>query len=141
MKNNSSHLINKYFRKSFKFHSCLSFDRKLLIKFPEFYRNILFQWSNSLFSLSELPYVLISIFSSKKTHCFRYFSGKGLNFDNNGNVKPWSSIKEEFGFNTCSNFKWQQLIYALSHFWKKMVKETDIADNLLLPKHHLIKKH
>ena len=35
-----SHLINKYFGKSFKFHSCLSFDRKLPIKFPKFYKNI-----------------------------------------------------------------------------------------------------
>ena len=38
-----SHLISKYFGKSFKFHSCLSFDRKLLIKFPKFYKNIFFQ--------------------------------------------------------------------------------------------------
>ena len=30
-----SHFIKKYFGKSFKFHSCLSFDRKLFIKFPE----------------------------------------------------------------------------------------------------------
>ena len=41
---------------------------------------------------------------------FRYFSDKGLNlayqlFDNNRNVKSWSSIKEEFGFNNFSNFK------------------------------------
>ena len=28
-----SHLINKYFRKSFKFHSCFSFDQKLLYLF------------------------------------------------------------------------------------------------------------
>ena len=42
-----SHLINKYFGKSPKFHSCLSFDRKLLTKFPKFYENILFQWSSS----------------------------------------------------------------------------------------------
>ena len=32
----TSRLINKYFGKSFKFYSCLSFDRKLLIKFPSF---------------------------------------------------------------------------------------------------------
>ena len=31
-----SHLINKYFGKSFKFYSCLSFDCKLLFKFPKF---------------------------------------------------------------------------------------------------------
>ena len=38
-----SHLINKYFGKSFKLHSCFSFDRKLLIKFPKFYKNLMFQ--------------------------------------------------------------------------------------------------
>ena len=32
-----SHLINIYCGKSFKFHSCLSYVRKLLIKFPKFY--------------------------------------------------------------------------------------------------------
>ena len=62
-------------------------------------------------------------------------------FDNNGNVKSWSSIKEEFGFNNISNFKWQQLIYTLPPSWKKIIKETDNADNLLLPNHHLIKKN
>ena len=38
-----SHLINKYFRRSFKFYSCLSFDCKLLFKFPKFYKNTFFQ--------------------------------------------------------------------------------------------------
>ena len=69
-----SHLINKYFGKSFKFHSCLSFDRKLLIKFPKFYKNILFQWSSSFFVSSELPfcifYGLINIFQLKKSPSF-----------------------------------------------------------------------
>ena len=52
-----SYLINKYFGKSFKsfkFHSCFSFDCKLLIKFPKFYKTILFQWSSSLSTFSEL---------------------------------------------------------------------------------------
>ena len=49
-----SHFMNKYFGKSFKFHSCRSFDRKLLIKFPNF-KYILLQWSNSFFASSELP--------------------------------------------------------------------------------------
>ena len=31
-----SHLINKYFGKSFKYHSYLSFDRKLFVTFPKF---------------------------------------------------------------------------------------------------------
>ena len=148
-----SHLISKYFGKSFKFHSCLSFDRKLLIKFPKFYKNVFFQWSNSFFASSELPSCILSSFLwfnkhiliEKKSIFFRDFSDKGLNFvyqlfDNNRNVKSWSNIKEEFGFNNISNFKWQQLIYTLPPSWKKIIKETDNADNLLLPNHHLIKK-
>ena len=57
-----SHVINKYFGKSFKFHLCLSFNRKLLIKFPKFYKNILFQWSSSFFASSELPSCILSNF-------------------------------------------------------------------------------
>ena len=124
-----SHLMNKYFGKSFKLHSCLSFDRKLLIKFPKFYKNILFQWSSSLFAFSELPSCIISnflwfnkhILIEKKSIFFRYLSDEGLNFfyqlfDSNENVNYWSSIKEEFGFRNSSNFEWQQLIYALPPF-------------------------
>ena len=81
----------------------------------------------------------------KKKIFFRYFSEKGLNFvyqlfDNRGSVRFWSSIKKEFYFNNISNFKWQQLVYAIPLFWKKIIKETDNANNLLLPNHHPIKK-
>ena len=149
-----SHLINKYFRKSFKFHSCLSFDCKFFITFPKFYRSILFQWSSSLFASSELPSCILSnflwfnkhILIEKKPILFRYFSDKDLNFvyqlfDNIGYVKSWSRIKEEFGFKNFSYFKWEQLIHALPPFWKKIIKETNIADNLLLPNPHFIKKN
>ena len=86
------------------------------------------------------------ILIEKKSIFFRDYSDKGLNFvyqlfDNNGNVKSWSSIKKEFGFNKISNFKWQQLIHTLPPSWKKIIKETDNADNLLLPNLHLIKKN
>ena len=86
-------------------------------------------------------YILIE----KKSIFLRYFSDKSLNlvyqfFDNNGSVESWGNIKKEFDFNNISNFKWQQLIYALPPFWKKITKESDNADNLLLPNHHLIKK-
>ena len=49
-------------------------------------------------------------------------------------------MKEEFGFSNISNFKWQQLIHTLPPSWKRIIKETDDADNLLLPNHHLMKK-
>ena len=79
------HFINKYFGKSFEFHSCLSFDRKLLIKFPKIYKNILFQWRSSLFAFSELPSCIMSNFVwfnknvliEKKSIFFRFFSDKG----------------------------------------------------------------
>ena len=85
------------------------------------------------------------ILIEKKSIFFRYFSDKTLNFvyqlfDNNGSVNSWSSTKKEFDFNNVSNFKGQQLIYAIPLFWKKKIKETDNADNLILPNHHLIKK-
>ena len=75
-----SHLINKYFGKSFKFYSCLSFDRKLFIKFPTFYKNISPQWSSSLFASSKLPSCIFSNFLWFSSSFFRYFSDKGLNF-------------------------------------------------------------
>ena len=130
-----SRVINKYFGKSFKFHSCFSFDCESLTKIPKFYKNILFQWSSSFFASSELPSCILSnflwfnkhILIEKTSIFFRDFSDKGLNFvyqlfDNNGNVKSWSSIKEGFGFSNISNFKWQQLIYTLPP--SKKIKET-----------------
>ena len=48
--------------------------------------------------------------------------------------------KKEFGFSNISNFKWQQLTYALPPSWKNVITGTDNADNLLLINHHLIKK-
>ena len=63
-----SHLINKYFGKSFKFHLCLSFNRKLLIKFPKSYKNILFQWSSFFFASTELPSCILSNFLCFNKH-------------------------------------------------------------------------
>ena len=70
----------------------------------------------------SISFYQLSIFFQKPIF-FCHYSDKVLNavyqlFDNNGNVKSWSSIKEEFGFNNIFNFKWQQLIYALPPSWK-----------------------
>ena len=106
-----SHCINKYFGKSLKFLTCLSFDHKLLIKFPKFYKNILFQWSNSFFASSKLPSCILSSFLwfnkhiliEKKSIFFRDFSDKGFNFvyqlfDNNGNVNTAGCLFSLFRF-------------------------------------------
>ena len=154
MENNFFSTYKQYFRKSFKFHSCPSFDRELLIKFPKFYKNILFQWSSSLSAFFELPSRIMSnflwfnkdILIEKKSIFFRYFSDKGFNFvyqlfNNNGSVESWSIIKEKFDFNNISNFIWQQIIHVIPPFWKKIIKETDNADNILLSNYHLIQKN
>ena len=120
-----------------------------LLNFPSFTKIFCFKGlalylllPNYLLTLCQIFYGLINMFRLKKKFIiFWYFSDKGLKivyqlFDNNGNVKFWGSIKEGYGFNNFSNFKWQQLIHALSPICKKIIKETDNADNLLLPNDH-----
>ena len=149
-----SHFISKYFGKSFKFHLCLCFDCELLIKFPEFYKNILFKIVALFFS--ELPSCILSNFLSfdkhismeKQYHLFSLFFWQRPNFclpiiwlfDNNEIIKPLSLGAVYFGFNNTFNFKWQQITYALPPFWKKIIKETDV-ENLLPLNNHLIKKN
>ena len=60
MENNSFSPLEKYFGQSFTFHTRLSFDCKLLIKFSEFYKNILFQCSSTFFSFSKLLSCILS---------------------------------------------------------------------------------
>ena len=98
---------------------------------------------NYLFVFCQIFYDFINIFLIENFN-FHYFSDKGINFfyqlfDDNGIIKSWSSIKQEFGFNNISNFKRHQIIDALPPAWQKIIKETDNANNLLLPNHHLIK--
>ena len=120
MEKNSFSTYKQILLKLFKFHSYLSFNRKLLIKFPNFYKYILFQWSSPFLASSKLPSCILSnflwfnkhILIKKKSIFSREFFEKGLNvvyqlFDDNGNVKSWCSIKHEFGFTNISNFKWQ----------------------------------
>ena len=76
----SSHLINKYFGKSFKFHPCFSFDGKLLIKFPQFYKSIVCFFRTTFLHLSHFLWFKKHILIEKKVHLFRYFSDKSLNF-------------------------------------------------------------
>ena len=90
---------------------------------------------------------LISIFQWRKIPSFfRYFPKKSQNFvyqffDNNGIIKHRKSIKQKFCFNNTFKLKWQQLMSSLLPFWKIKIKETDNADNLILPNHSLIKKN
>ena len=111
------------------------------MKFSKFPITPWFQWSSCLFVSSELCSCILSDFLwfnkhvlIEKKSTYRQFSEKGLNsvyklLNKNGSVKSWSSIKEEFGFKNFFSCKCQQLTYALPTFWKKIVKETDNAEN------------
>ena len=107
----SSHLTNKYFGiLHLNFIHASHLIANYLLNFPSFMKTFCFSgvalyW---LFPNYLLPKKHILI--EKKSIFFLYFSDKGLNFiyqlfDNNGKVKSWSSIKEEFGFNNILNFK------------------------------------
>ena len=81
------------------------------------------------------------MFQLKNVFC--YFFDKVLSFvyqlfDNNGIIKSLINIKQEFSFNNIFNFKLQQLINVVPLVWKKIIKETDNTNNLLLQNHHLI---
>lgn len=55
----------------------------------------------------------------------------------NGNIKSWSSIKEQLGFENFANVK---LNICNTTLLEKIIKEAANADNVLLPNHHLIQK-
>ena len=103
-----------------------------LLNFPRFTKTFCFNGVALCLFFSEIRSCKMSnflwfnkhILNEKRSTFFRYFFDKNLNFvyqlfDNNGSVHSWSNIEEKFDFNNVSNFKWQQLIYALHPFWKK----------------------
>ena len=49
------HLLNKYFGPSFKFHSNLHFESKLLKDFPSFYKQILMNWKKHFIASPITP--------------------------------------------------------------------------------------
>ena len=56
------HLLNKYFGHSFKFHSNLYFESKLLKDFPSFYKQMLINWEKYFIASSITPSCFLSQF-------------------------------------------------------------------------------
>ena len=56
------HLLSKYFGPSFKFHSNLHFERKLLKDFPSFYKQILMNWKKKIMEPPITPSCVLSQF-------------------------------------------------------------------------------
>ena len=82
------HLLNKCFGPSFKFHSNLHFESKLLKHFPSFYKQILMNWKKYFIASPITPPDVLSQFiwynsyikTDNKVVYLKSFSTKNINF-------------------------------------------------------------
>ena len=147
------HLLNKYFGPSFKFHSNLHFESKLLKDFPSFYKQILMNWKKYFIASPITPSCVLSQFLwynsyikiDNKAVYLKFFSTKNINFitqlfNTDGSVKNWNILKTEFALQNKDQFCWLQLVNAIPEMWKKCIKQTSENTSLLVVKdHHLLR--
>ena len=58
----------------------------------------------------------------------------------NGEIKSWDDLKNEFKLEQRLYFKWLQLVNAISSNWKNNLKHSDTnSQNLMLLGHYLVK--
>ena len=126
------HLLNEYFGLSFKFHSNLHFESKLLKKtFHPFTCKLLMNWKKYFIETPITPYCILSQFSwynsyikiDNKTVYLKFFSTKNINFINqlfntDGSVKNWNILKTEYAPQNKDQFFWLKLINAIPKMWK-----------------------
>ena len=129
------HLLNKYFYPSFKFHSNLHFESKLLKDFPSFYKQILMNWKKYFIASPITPSCVLSQFLwynsyikiDNKAVYLEFFSTKNINFitqlfNTEGSVKNWNILKMELALQNKDQFCWLQLVNAITEMWKKFIK-------------------
>ena len=147
------HLLNKCFGPSFKFHSNLHFESKLLKQFPSFYKQILMNWKKYLIASPITPSRVLSQFIwynsyikiDSKAVYLNSFSTKNINFvtqlfNTDGSVKNWNILKTEYTLQNKDQFCWLQLINAIPEMWKKCIKQTSENTSFLVVKdHHLFR--
>ena len=134
------HLLSKYFGPSFKFHSNLHFEGKLLKDFPSFYKQMLMNWKKHFMEPPITPSCALSQFlwynSYIKIHnkavYLIFFSAKNINFitqlfHSDGSVKNWNIFKTEYALQDRDHFCRLHLINALPQMWKKCIKQTSIV--------------
>ena len=60
----------------------------------------------------------------------------------NGEIKSWNDLKNEFKLEQRLYFKWMQLVNAIPSNWKNNLKHSDTySQNLILLDHHLVKSN
>ena len=113
------HLLNKYFGPSFKFHSNLFFESKLLKDFPSFYQQMLINWKKYFIASPITPSCVSSQFLwynsyikiDNKAVYSKFFSTKNINFitqlfNTDGSVKNWNILKTEYALQNKDQFCW-----------------------------------
>ena len=62
--------------------------------------------------------------------------------DQNGNIKSWENIAQQYKISNKLHFKWRQLIHAIPSSWKKVLKnDNGNCKNILFLNNHLIKNN
>ena len=95
--------------------------------------------------LSQYLWYNANIQIDKTSIHFSRFSEKNINyvsqlFNNNGLIKKWHKLKEEYNLHQNSYFQWVQLIDSIPEKWKFIIKKNnEVAANLTTHDHHLIK--
>ena len=109
-------LFQKNFGKNFEFHGSL--DIPQFKKMPEFYREILLNWSKFLSYDPSVPSTILPQYLWLNKHIkignnsayFSHFSNHGINFignlvDINGRYKSWDTIKYEYNLTDKEKFR------------------------------------
>ena len=130
----------KYFGKNFLFHPNLSFNLNLADSFPEFYKQILINWSTYFVSTSEVPSCIQSNYLWYNRHLLIdnrpvYLQSrvdKNVNFldnllDGSGKFKSWNELKTEFNFLHNLYFSWMQMINSITLNWRNIIKTIAVA--------------
>ena len=146
-------LINKYFGKNFH-HLNFPFNLILIDSFPEFYKQILIIWSTYFVSNSEFPSSIQLNFLWYNKHLLtdnraiylQSFADKDVDFlgnllDGSGIFKSWNELKAKLNLADNLYFSWLQLINSIPLNWRNTIKNNCSSTNLLVPKHHLVKKN
>ena len=120
------HLLSKYFGPSFKFHSNLHFERKLLKDFPSFYKQILMNWKKKNYGTSYNTFLRFKpVFMDSsyiKIHnravYLSSFSANNINFitqlfHSDDSVKNWNIFKTEYALQHRDHYCRLYLINAL----------------------------
>ena len=79
--------------------------------------------------------------------CYKDIADKKINFvsdlfDENGELKSWQKILNDFQLTQKSYFKWVQLIHAIPRPWKSAaLNDKGNCKNIIYLNHHLIKNN